>query len=114
MCNAISIFSKLPDTMIHIILSYTGKISYRNGHYINKLDKNDDRYELLESIQLKEYNKNTKYYSVELTIFNDDDIVKYFVLASDFFQNKERIYLLKMISDDDNNWHSDGYNTIYL
>ena len=95
-------FSKLPDVLIHIILAYTGKVSYRCGRYINRLCKKDDRYELLQTIPPKDYNESYNSYSVELDVFNSD-IQKYFYLCSDVFDFRNRIYLLKFEGDEETN-----------
>jgi hypothetical protein len=107
-------FSRLPDVLIHIILAYTGKVSYRSGRYINRLCKKDERYKLLESIPLKDYNKSYNSYSVELDIFNSD-IKKYFYLCSDVFLFRNRIYLLKFEEDElTNGWRSNVAIEYYL
>lgn len=40
------LFSSLPQDVIHNILSYSDKIKYRNGKYMNQIRKNDVRYNL--------------------------------------------------------------------
>ena len=37
----------IPKELLHIILEYDGKIKYRNGIYINSINKNDYRYKML-------------------------------------------------------------------
>ena len=41
------VFKKLPVDLINKCISYTGKISYRNGKYIDRIDEYDERYDLL-------------------------------------------------------------------
>lgn len=40
---------RIPKEIINIILEYDGRITYRNGVYIDKINKNDIRYRILES-----------------------------------------------------------------
>ena len=42
----------LPLEIIHHILEYTGKIKYRNGKYMNQIATDDDRYKILQTIQV--------------------------------------------------------------
>ena len=42
------IFQYLPKELINIILDYNGKIKYRNGKYINKIDINNDIYNCIK------------------------------------------------------------------
>jgi hypothetical protein len=50
----------LPDVLIHKIINYTDVIVYRNGKYINKIDKKDERYKILQTIPkpIKVYKNN--------------------------------------------------------
>lgn len=43
-------FKDLPDEIIHIIINYTNVIVNRHGKYINRIKKNDYRYNLLRMI----------------------------------------------------------------
>jgi hypothetical protein len=43
-------FKNLPDELIHIIINYTDVVVYRHGKYINRIKKNDYRYNLLRSV----------------------------------------------------------------
>ena len=39
-------FTQLPSDVLHIILSYYGEIVYRHGKYMNRIAKNDPRFQL--------------------------------------------------------------------
>ena len=39
-------FSQLPIELINIIINYTDVVVYRNGKYLNRIQKNDKRYGL--------------------------------------------------------------------
>lgn len=43
-------FRYLPKEIINTIINYTDKIVYRHGKYIDRLQKNDDRYNLIKQI----------------------------------------------------------------
>ena len=41
----------LPQEIVNHILEYDGRIKYRHGKYMNQIAKDDDRYNILKSIQ---------------------------------------------------------------
>lgn len=43
-------YSDIPEDLLPIILSYYGRIKYRNGKYVNIIDKNDERYNIIAPI----------------------------------------------------------------
>ena len=45
--------TEVPEELLHIILSYDGRIKYRNGKYIDIIHKNDERYNMLYPIVSK-------------------------------------------------------------
>jgi len=46
----ISAFKYLPDEIIHMIINYTDVLVYRHGNYINRINKKDERYNLIYNI----------------------------------------------------------------
>jgi hypothetical protein len=54
-------FSKLPDELIHIIFDYSNIVVYRFGKYMNRLDKNDYRYDMIKKIRRPIWIGNNKY-----------------------------------------------------
>lgn len=45
-------FSKLPIELINIIINYTDIVVYRNGKYLNRIPKNDKRYNIFKQKRL--------------------------------------------------------------
>jgi|LakMenE01Jun11ns_1017448.scaffolds.fasta_scaffold9690727_2 hypothetical protein len=61
----------IPYELLNIILDYDGRIKYRNGKYINIIDKNDDRYKILNPLityKIQIFNltvvSNQKFYNI--------------------------------------------------
>ena len=45
--------SKLPIDIICLIFEYDGRIKYRNGLFMNQIPKTDERYNIFQSIPIK-------------------------------------------------------------
>ena len=45
------IFSFLPNDLVNKIIEYTGKLTFRFGKYMNKIEDSDKRYKILEKIK---------------------------------------------------------------
>ena len=58
-----SFWKNIPRDILHQLLEYYGKINYKNGEYINRIIKTDERYELLLKIP-KNYSNRIIYYNV--------------------------------------------------
>lgn len=43
-------FGYLPEELVQIIINYTNVVVYRHGKYINRINENDNRYNLVNSI----------------------------------------------------------------
>ena len=52
------LWNSLSMEIVGIILSYDGRIKYRNGEYVNQINKYDHRYDLLMQIQRPIYSRN--------------------------------------------------------
>lgn len=44
------IFSRLPIECINKCINYTGKVTFRHGKYIDRIDKDDERYKICKKI----------------------------------------------------------------
>lgn len=44
------IYSNIPNDIINIILEYDGRIKYKNGIYVNIINKNDERFNIIKPI----------------------------------------------------------------
>jgi len=93
--------NQLPEELIHKIINYTDVVVYRHGKYINRLNKSDERYSLLDKIPrpikvgpnkviLKLINGNNNFMNGYLLEYNfkDDYIklcIKFFVTEMDGF-----------------------------
>lgn len=58
--DLLTIYKYLPESIIHKIINYTDVVVYRHGKYINRLDKTDKRYRILQIIPrpIKVYKNN--------------------------------------------------------
>lgn len=85
-----SSFTKLPNEIISNILSYDGRINYRNGTFIDRIPLDDVRYSILQ----KRWKKTTVH------LLGDCGFLNFYI----YFHNKE-LYLSKMIYEDYYTYH---------
>ena len=121
-------FKTLPDELIHYIINYTDVIVYRHGKYINRLNDNDKRYEILMSISkpikltynnylLKlgtRKNKNNITYSLMYSI-NLDIILDLHIFEEDvdgFDKYTITKSFTRYIFDPNSKWHKIVYYTM--
>ena len=76
-------WKSLPNEIIDLIIQYDGRIKYRNGVYMNQIDKKDDRYLLLYCISRKEFFETSLNFQREF-MFNSKFVRETFV----FFRKK--------------------------
>ncbi len=60
--NNNKILSQLPLDLVNMILEYLNVIVYRNGKYIDRINKSDTRYELIDKIPKPIKINNNQYY----------------------------------------------------
>jgi len=63
-------FPYIPKELLNIILEYDGRIKYKNGKYVNRIHKNDERYNIITPIMSKKikFIKNIREFSLEMLI----------------------------------------------
>ena len=78
--------------IVQYILKMEGSLKYRNGQYIPQISKNDDRYNLLLTIPVKEYNT-----------FTFDDHIYHFIYVYFYVKNYKIVvsnFNMHIITDD--------------
>lgn len=84
----------LPLEIINIILSYNDTIKLRNGKYMNQIQKNDQRYEILQTIPKSIMLVNSFSYFVLKVDFTNNAILQISSWRiSDNSENVERLYI---------------------
>ena len=110
-------FVYLPDEIIHQIINYTDVVVYRHGKYINRINKDDNRYKLLEKIPrpikigqsrflIKLLNENREGYFLEYIVSMYIKLnIKYVSYQIDGFDRYlETKSFFQYIYDINNNW----------
>ncbi len=95
-------FKYLPNDITQIIVNYTDIIVFRNGKYIDRLNKNDKRYKLIYKINRPIYVGPNK------IIVKMMDNSKGYVIEYDFHNNLKKA-TIKFIYKE---W--DGYDSYYI
>lgn len=63
--------TEVPEELIHIILSYDGRIKYKDGKYVNIIHKNDERYNIITPIISKKIKIMQKIQFIESKFYFD-------------------------------------------
>jgi hypothetical protein len=100
-----NIYSQLPLVLINKIINYTNVITYRDGKYIDKISKNDERYKLLEKISrpIKVGNKK-----VLLKLMNYSNYEPYGYFIEYIFEDYIKITIKFVVRT------TDGYDRIFV
>ena len=108
----IQLWKTLPRELLQIILKYDGRIKYKNGRYfnINRIDVNDNRYNIIREIILKKtdilaemtINNNRFYFEFMFDsfggdaglyyCFNDTFEISYFYEKDDILEEIRTVY----------------------
>ena len=84
-------FSKLPIELINIIINYTDVIVCRNGQYLNRITKDDKRYNIIKKIKVPIYFGNNIFY-FRFYINNNKRVL---VMEHKYNSNNNHHYLIK-------------------
>jgi hypothetical protein len=100
-----NIYSQLPDVLINKIINYTNVITYRDGKYIDKISKNDERYKLLEKISrpIKVGNKK-----VLLKLMNYSNYEPHGYFIEYIFDNNIKVTIKFMVRT------TDGFDSLFV
>ena len=100
-----NIYSQLPDVLINKIINYTNVITYRDGKYIDKISKNDERYKLLEKISrpIKVGNKK-----VLLKLMNYSNYEPHGYFIEYIFDNNIKVTIKFMVRT------TDGFDRLFV
>ena len=66
------LFANLPKDIKNIVLSFDGNIKYRRGEYVNQINKDDYRYDIIKRIPQKQIHPDIdipSYVSLKITHF---------------------------------------------
>jgi hypothetical protein len=88
-----NIFSYLPEELIVRIIGYNESIVFRNGKYINRLDKKDVRYKIIKSIPKPIYFSSNRFI-IWFTYYNRERIYHGYSMYYEYTENK--MYIKKM------------------
>lgn len=84
------IFSKLPLDIVKYILLYCNNIKYRNGKFMDQIDKKDDRYLLLNNLP-----------NID-SIYHNNQLLWYTKKLSNYTVNLQKTYIDDLFPDDEN------------
>jgi hypothetical protein len=98
-------FKFLPDVLINKIINYTNVITYRDGKYIDKISKNDERYKLLDKISrpIKVGNKK-----VLLKLMNYSNYEPHGYFIEYIFDNNIKVTIKFMVRT------TDGFDRLFV
>ena len=94
-------FSKLPDVLIQIIINYTDIVVYRHGKYLNRISKDDKRYNIIKNRRLPIWFSQNRwmfmfrfYHNVDKRAFSMEHIYKpaikhHYLIKKEFIKNDD-------------------------
>lgn len=103
------IWVKTPKEILHIILSYSNEIKFRNGRYIDRLNKEkDNRFKLLKSIRTPIYGEHT----TTVCLFNTERNIYLYLYYCHYYNllgNGHKTYDLSIICITKDNKYKELY-----
>ena len=80
----------IPNDIVKLLLQFDGRIKYRNGQYVDSIDRNDERYVMLDKVT----KKKIEIYQSEIEDHIEDESINYDnFIHNVFFENLPNIAL---------------------
>ena len=98
--------NRFPIDVVHRILTYDGRIKYRNGKYMNQIAHDDDRYSMLENMpQITMTTTPTSSYDKLLMIYACNEKKLTYCMKHIVTYSSEEPFIVTTIGDHTSEYH---------